>query len=219
MKNKLFIVLALAIFPLAGMDECKKPALKVDIEQSQCSFIVNDIDEYGYACIHNIIRSSKNSSKQKAECIKSLCRARADVNILSGYEHHTPLYMAAEKGLFEVVKVLVEAKADINHQNINLLNFVKNVKDLNDLTSDLAVCKISFQVYSRRLIDDNIPHHQTPLDGRTALHAAVVIGDKKIIDFLTKHGARTDIKDLDGKTADELEVIGKLKKKKFGQKN
>ena len=79
------------------------------------------------------------------------------------------LMLAVRKENKDLVQAVLKAKADVSYQNPN-----------NGQNALMVACDIDFDAAIGLLIKDNIPLDQADLQGRTALHYAVLKGNKKV---------------------------------------
>ena len=65
----------------------------------------------------NLIKNSKTYDESSKECLKTLLKFKGDPNLIEATTKKTLLMYAALKGVYEMVKILVE-----NQSNINLID-------------------------------------------------------------------------------------------------
>jgi len=162
---------------------------------------------------------------------QTLILAKADVNV-QGYKrtvdrfqihwHWTPLMAAAYKGQFELVKLLINKKANIHAQgwsqspddletaadiaaycgHIDILNFLlKKGASINPNTIFKVARGGHTKVIELLLKKGNDINRQGPVEGKTLLIEASWWGHQDLILFLLKHGAQINQQDGRGYTA------------------
>lgn len=102
----------------------------------------------------------------------------------------TPLALAAQEGLTEIVRTLIEAGADPNHGG-SMTPLEAAV-----LEGDPEIVKM--MISAGAVLDGQSP------DGQTALMSAAMTGDIDMVDLLLQAGARVRIENGDGDTAIDL---------------
>ena len=121
---------------------------------------------------------SEDMSADDITQIRALIKAGADVNV-KGTDDRTALWVAAWKGHAEIVKLLLESKADVNAANIYSATALI-VASQTDIVKALLEAKA----------DVNAAH----ANGGTALSRAASIGNTEIVRMLLEAGADVDAK-------------------------
>lgn len=120
-----------------------------------------------------IICVLSNDQKLVKQCIKS----GVDINQKNRFGE-TPLKLAAENGLYVMVRLLIEAGANLNEKNDN------------DGTTPLGAAASRFEWGIARLLIDNGADVNTCLpSGELVLHSAIQAGEKEVVDSLVENGA------------------------------
>ena len=152
--------------------------------------------------IYSVIVNNKLSESQKTTRVKHLIRLGYDINTVqpvigSLNDMHTPLLVASRDGYADIVKNLLNAKADQTKRGYPM--------------SSLAIHKAAFmghdevlellvdEKWSRKVIND-----QEPGNGNTALHNAVLNGNVKSVEILVEAGAKKNIKNYQNETPLDL---------------
>ena len=101
-------------------------------------------------------------------------------------EHKIPLHLACEESTAMVVHVLIQYGADVNRKQ-------------NGMTPLMIACKSGHQVIVQRLLQEpNINFDAVDLNGKSALHFAILTSD--IVTALATKGANPNIRDKSGWT-------------------
>ena len=112
-----------------------------------------------------------------------LIKKGADVNAKDSYQNGaTPLYLAAENGHFQIVKILIENGAEINTQTNN------------GVTPLYQAAKNGFGEIVQLLIENGADINMKNKNDETALHAATQTGSKEIAELLINNGANINDK-------------------------
>lgn len=164
------------------------------------------------------------TKREMARAIGFMVKLKSvNVDITTENTRRTPLYYAAKRCHLGMVRMLVKAGSNINIEDkprddrypFSPLEYtVRCTKDLEVLKA-LAASKffdanivlrdpyVPFK-FLEYLWHDNIDiDRQDKGSCRTMIHHAASVGNRKVFDFLLKKGARTDIKDKYGQTADD----------------
>lgn len=129
------------------------------------------------------------------EIVKFLIKRGADLNLKDQFGG-TPLHMAAMGGHIEIVKLLISEGADINSKsNDGITPF--------ELAFEYGKIKIVEVFFNRGF---NVNTRINRFEG-TLLHKAVILGNKKLVNFLINREAFLDAKDKRGNTPLELAFI------------
>ncbi|MCK4609321.1 MAG: ankyrin repeat domain-containing protein [Gammaproteobacteria bacterium] len=154
---------------------------------------------------------AKDKNPATLQKIAQLIKHGTDINAKlfiddSGNAGHTALLMAARDGLDDVVKLLLDAGADMSltgaYMNATPLHKAAYMGH-SDVLKTLATKQPDF---------NNILNAQGPDNGYTALHDAVWHDNLAATEVLLQQGADTSLKGLDGYTALDLA-------KKYGYKD
>ena len=125
------------------------------------------------------------------EAIRQHIKAGSDLNVLEPTRASTPLLTAAALGKTEAAKILIDAGADMNYQNVD-----------GSTALHTAVAFGKTEV-ARILIDAGADLNCTNNEGSTALHAAAFLCRIEIVEALLEKGADKTLKNKSGKTAFE----------------
>ncbi len=121
-------------------------------------------------------------------CAKILLNNGADVNCVVDKDGNTFLYFAAEEDCLQVVKFLLDAKANVNFKNINF-----------ETPLHCAVSNGHFEIV-QVLIEKGADIHDREKDGRTPLHFAADNRVFEIVQVLIGKGANIHDRDENGWT-------------------
>lgn len=173
---------------------------------------INEPDEYGYTLLHRVIKVNGCPEENVAAVIEMLAQYKSlDLNVHSGYEGETPLYMAVFYGRFKVVECLVKAGADVNKQNICV-----NIEVYHQQERSATREEFARHVYQLRMKMDKVKHcpESVTFDGKTPLLAAYVNKNKTLIRYLSNNGARADIPDRNGFMVQNIESLNSFTSRK-----
>lgn len=123
------------------------------------------------------------------DVVKLLLKYGADVNAMSRKSGMTPLHLAAAKGLYGVVQILLENKAEVDVQNSK-----------GDIPLHLAVINDHFdvvQIFLERGVNIDVK----TCDNFTSLHIAAEKGYEKVVELLLQRKASISIKSDHGATS------------------
>ena len=129
----------------------------------------------------------------RPEMVKMLIKAKADLNVQNDC-NETPLIISINENDNESARILIESGADLNMKNyagntaLHLVSCSKTSKL--DLLGHLIVYGAKIDVINAK--------KETPL------HLAVKAGNFKAAELLLECGAKTQMKDENGKTAEEI---------------
>ena len=165
------------------------------------------------------------TQSEDLEMIKLLVAHGASIDVENYPEKYTPLSYAAQEGLLEICKYLLEHNADINHCNqhgaspiylaiarqqheiIQLLldDKYKGIIDLNIPTAttlNTALFAAAEQIDSldvfKRMIEFNADIHFFDKNGNTCLLMAACYGKEEIMQYLIGQGAKINYKSKTG---------------------
>jgi ankyrin repeat protein len=158
--------------------------------------------------------------------VRLLLEAGADPNQCKAHSDLVPVHIAATKGAKDIVRVLVEHRADIHAQTsfgqtaVNRAAFAGHA-DLMDLLVDKgARISVIEAILLRRFdVANDLWATGTPINyrnesGTSALHAAVAIKDVELISSLISRGAEVDATDRSDQTpllfaigSDDVELV------------
>jgi ankyrin repeat protein len=155
--------------------------------------------------------------------IATFVDAGFDLNKHRDSDGQTPLIYAARLGKTEVVKALLDAKADVNARDhsdqtalsralierhddtfellLNRPGVDVNVKGLNEATPLITCVARSWAPAVQKLVDSGADINAQDSDGDTALHVAATINNEQIFKLLLDKGALVDVKNKVGGTA------------------
>jgi hypothetical protein len=121
--------------------------------------------------------------------VKRLLAAGADVNVLDNGIESTALAQAVQRGNRELVKILLDAGADVDGKNNDGLTALMYLND--NATAEIV----------RDLIKAGAKVDLADESGQNALHHAASYADTEVLQALIDAGARVDTKDESGRTA------------------
>ncbi len=168
-----------------------------------------------FARIPNLLKNAVFNNN--IEFVKTLIQKGADVNVY-GNDYDAPLTIAAERGYVEIVRMLIDAGANVNFENDNITalmsavknNHVKivrmligaeaNVNTDGDTALIIAVEGNHVEIV-RMLIDAGVDVDHQDYTEFTALMAAARAGKEKIVRMLIDAGADLEIVDNENETA------------------
>jgi ankyrin repeat protein len=126
------------------------------------------------------------------EVIKQHIKVGSDLNIPEPTRASTPLITAAALDKSEATKILIDAGADMNYQNIDGSTALHTAVAFGN--TDIA----------RILIDSGIDLNIKNKEGSTALHTAAFLCRVDIVSALLEKGADKNLKNKAGKSAFEI---------------
>ncbi|WP_298238518.1 ankyrin repeat domain-containing protein [uncultured Algibacter sp.] len=148
--------------------------------------------------IFQVIADRSLSEIEKEDQIKALIEANEPVNTESfvmskGYPRHSPLLLAARDNYMGIVKLLLDAGADIGQRGyqMNAIAFHKSAYSGN---TEIVKLLLNHKDASKYIND------QGPNNGYTPLHDAIWHGHTEAAKLLIDAGARLDLKAYDGDT-------------------
>ena len=113
----------------------------------------------------------------------------------------TPLYIAEKYGKISTIELLLKIGAD------------PNVKDVNNKTVFHIAARFGhLNVMSVLLEKDSRESNTQGIDGMTPLHIAVKYGKTLMVELLLKRGADPNVKNAEGRTADQLTNMREIKR-------
>jgi len=149
--------------------------------------------------------------------------AGLDLNKHRDSDGQTPLIYAARLGKTDLVKTILDAKADVNARDksnqtalsralierhddtfqllLNQPGVDVNVKGLNNATPLITCVSRSWDAAVQKLVDSGADINAQDNDGDTALHVAATINNEQIFKLLLDRGAAVDVKNKVGGTA------------------
>ncbi|WP_372369366.1 ankyrin repeat domain-containing protein [Candidatus Uabimicrobium sp. HlEnr_7] len=164
-------------------------------------------------------------SWNKAEKVKELLAAGADVNQKNGYGQ-SPLMAAAEKKNIEIVKILLDAKADVNFEggskympgtplmsaakggNTEIIKLLLDAKaDPNIVINDEFALEFALKDYDKKgfepakmLLAAGANVNTQGTQGKTVLHSAFFNNENEVIAFILEYKPDFSVKDKYGTT-------------------
>ena len=128
------------------------------------------------------------------EVIQQHIKAGSDVNVLEPSRESTPLITAAFLGKAEIAKILIDAGADLDYQNVD------------GSTALLTAAVFGRTEAAKILIDAGTDVNIQNNEGATALHSAAFFCHEEIVKALLAKGADKTLKNKYGQTALETVV-------------
>jgi ankyrin repeat protein len=113
----------------------------------------------------------------------------ADMDVYDTDQGNTPLHIAAENGLLEVARQLLERNVEVDPQNIH------------DATPFLAALANGHSDVARLLLEHNADMHVHDIKGNTPLHFAAENGLLEVAQILLGRNAEVDSKNNHGSTS------------------
>ena len=153
--------------------ESKKMAFEIENEKRNSL-----IEESTMMLFEELIRDNTDLEK-----IKAFIKAGADVHSIESEYQATPLHFAMAKNNVELVKIIVEAGADINFQNSH-----KTAPIHTGIYND-SLESIKF------LIERGADVNLFQMDGLTSLHCAVIRNNFELVKILVEAGADVNVFD------------------------
>ena len=168
---------------------------------------------------------------QKAEVDTVKCLIKKDphiINALTTHSKHTMIGYAADKGLYDIVKVFIDAGASVNGQNSNgytpLMNAVseghykvvmalllagakKEMKEKGGYTALMLAGYHGYLDSVKALVEKGAKINVKNKVGETALMKAVEENRVDVVKFLLKKGAKIDATNRNGDTALDIANI------------
>ncbi|MGB6121019.1 MAG: ankyrin repeat domain-containing protein [Bacteroidota bacterium] len=129
------------------------------------------------------------------EAIRQHIEAGSDINVLEPSRASTPLITAAFLGKTEAAKILIDAGADLNYQNVDGSTALHTAAAF----GKTEVAKI--------LIDAGTDLNLQNNEGSTALHTAAFFCRVEIVEALLEKGADKTIENKTGQTVYEIVTI------------
>ncbi|KAL8575541.1 hypothetical protein ACOMHN_059605 [Nucella lapillus] len=169
-------------------------------------FVNHGPNQVGLLALH---RACKEGKREVVRCLLSL-EQNIDINAEDYVTRDSPLHVAIANGCIEVVKMLLDKNADVNHTNrygytplhqavlkknpYILHRILKRDPDLNvaDTNGDSPLhlaCMTNSQLAVDALIDHKATLDTENRDGYTPLHIACINGRTHIIEMLFTAGA------------------------------
>jgi ankyrin repeat protein len=147
--------------------------------------------------IHDSVRNGK------VEEVRAFIAKGGDVNMIDKHKR-TPLHLAAWSGNYDVLLVLINAKAQLDKKAMDgftILHFA--VQSNSDTASDCVrlICKKAKHLLSQRITKGN----------KTALHLAVAKGNIKIVEILLEYGLDPLARTSTGQTAVDMAKSTEIK--------
>lgn len=146
------------------------------------------MDYLGKAVASNTALGFATDSRN-TDMMQALIRAGADVNVENGYVY---LNRAILMKRYSVTKVLLAAGADMERSSMGF-----TALEWASLTSDEHVVELLIAAGAN-------PNAVAPNVGTILHYVAIFHGNEEITRMLVRSGARTDIPDINGKTAVDL---------------
>jgi len=125
------------------------------------------------------------------EVIKQHINAGSDVNVLEPSRESTPLITAAFLGKAEIAKILIDAGADLDYQNVD------------GSTAIITAAVFGRTEVAKILIDAGTDVNIQNNEGATALHSAAFFCHEEIVKALLAKGVDKTLKNKYGQTAYE----------------
>lgn len=219
-RNRLFSAVStplLLVALLIGFTACaKSPSGKVSPDSAR-----NVLKLRGYDFDEKSLYTAIENGDQFA--VTTFVDAGFDINKHRDTDGQTPLIYASRLGKTDVVRKLLDAKADINGRDsanqsalsrslierhddtfellLNHPGVDVNVKGLNNATPLITCVSRSWESAVQRLLDLGADISAQDNDGDTALHVAATINNERILKLLLDKGAAVDVKNKAGGTA------------------
>jgi hypothetical protein len=127
--------------------------------------------------------------REDVEEVKGLLATGAEVNVLDKEYNMTPLAQAASQGNLELIRILLNAGADVNGRNREGLTPLMQASTQADVEVVQSLLDAGAKIDLR---DD---------DGQSALHHAADEADAEVLKALLDAGASVDARDEAGRTA------------------
>ena len=156
-----------------------------------------------------LFRAARNGHKDAVLCLISTdaTAAKAEVNAVDKIEdnkkstHNTPLLAAAYRGHANVVQLLMEKGAEVNHNDINdntALTLAARMKQTENMSAAEASAKRTATISALVNKDAIIDH--TDSIGAAALHYLAELNDVAAIKLLAEKKANLNVQDSAGRT-------------------
>jgi ankyrin repeat protein len=113
-------------------------------------------------------------SIRSSECVKLLLDKGADIEY--SCDGYTPLMLAAQEGLFDIVQILINNKADINAKHPD-----------NGLSVLMAAARDGHLEIVNLLLANGVDVEAATTEGSTALMIARYFKQKQVVEILEKH--------------------------------
>jgi len=137
-----------------------------------------------WACIRGL-------TKFVSHCL-SLVPSQASARTDDGY---STLFLATENENYEIMRMLIEAGADVNERHVHEIPRGGKM-----LYSPVLATGLSFRA-AKVLREHKADFSMRNLEGQTALHIAAINGDRVLYNYLLEIGCREDDADTHGRTA------------------
>ena len=153
-----------------------------------------------------VLETPDLSSVDKAAKIRDLLAKGADPNETAGFSSnenpgHSALLIAARSGYADVVRILLDAGADMTLVDGFMLAHPAHKAGYTG-RADVMGILVAHRDFQK------IADAQGPFNGYTALHDAAWHGHDETAEVLLQAGVRTDLKGYDGRTPKELAQTG-----------
>ena len=150
------------------------------------------------------------STEGHAKVVSVLLDAGADLEAVND-NSETPLLAASSAGYAEVVRRLLLGGASVKARNANhetALLLADTLRRFAIVESPLPATISGYQSSAPKIIESLLASgadpNATSLNGQTALHVAALFGDVASVQLLIQARARTDLKDTNGRTPQEM---------------
>lgn len=175
--------------------------------EQQCTLLV-------IACVNkfeDMVKLLLNYSKIDLEVVNDVRLVEKDYSFVM-YQDVTVLWVAAAINEFNIVKLLVEHGAQINHttktrstafrcacwnENIDMARYLKQnganvhiAKQENETNLIASVINENLNIITYLVDELGCDVNESMIDGRSPLYFAVNSGSSKIVEYLLKHGAK-----------------------------